>query len=58
MDAADGDGMGSLHSRYSGCNKQVRAKAFEEQSEEYRALEYFETYMSNDLILNGPASRK
>ena len=58
MDAADGDGMGSLHSRYSGCNKQVRAKAFEEQSEEYRALEYFESYMSNDLILNGPASRK
>lgn len=58
MDAADGDGMGSLHHRYAGCNKQVRAKDFPQQSEEYRALEYFETYMSNDLTLNGPGSRK
>jgi len=55
---ASGDGMGSLHRRYDGCNKQVRAKAFPMQSEEYRSLEYFKTYMSNGLTLNGPGSRK
>ncbi len=57
-DEADGDGMGSLHRRYDGCNKQVRAKPYPAQSEEYRALEYFETYISNGLTLNGPGSRK
>ncbi|MDH5485724.1 MAG: sulfur oxidation c-type cytochrome SoxA [Gammaproteobacteria bacterium] len=53
-----GDGMGTLHRRYGGCNKQVRAKPFKPQSEEYRALEYFHTYMSNGLTLNGPGIRK
>jgi sulfur-oxidizing protein SoxA len=32
--------------------------ALEPQSESYRNLEYFLTYMSNGLELNGPASRK
>lgn len=54
----DGDGLGTLHRRYDGCNKQVRAKPFKAQSEEYRALEYFHTYMSNGLTLNGPGVRK
>ena len=53
-----GDGMGSLHRRYGGCNKQVRAKPFKAQSEEYRALEYFHTFMSNGLTMNGPGVRK
>ena len=53
-----GDGMGTLHRRYGGCNNQVRAKPFKAQSEEYRALEYFHTYMSNGLELNGPGIRK
>lgn len=48
----------TLHKRYSGCNEQVRAKAFDLQSDEYTALEYFETYMSNGLPINGPSSRK
>jgi sulfur-oxidizing protein SoxA len=52
------DGMGTLHRRYGGCNKQVRAKPFKAQSDEYKALEYFETYMSNGLELNGPSQRK
>jgi len=51
-------GIGTLHRRYAGCNEQVRAKAFKPQSEEYRALEYFHTYMSNGLELNGPGARK
>lgn len=56
--SAKGDGMGSLHRRYGGCNKQVRAKPFKAQSDEYSALEYFHTYMSNGLEVNGPSQRK
>jgi sulfur-oxidizing protein SoxA len=51
-------GLGTLHRRYGGCNKQVRAKPHKPQSDEYRALEYFHTYMSNGLALNGPGARK
>lgn len=58
MGSNSGDGMGTLQRRYGGCNKQVRAKPFATQSEEYRALEYFHTYMSNGLKLNGPGIRK
>lgn len=50
-------GMGSLHRRYKGCNKQVRAKPFKEQSAEYRNLEYFHTFISNGIATNGPGSR-
>lgn len=48
----------NLHRRYKGCNEQVRAKPFETQSVEYRNLEYFHTYMSNGIEVNGPGSRK
>ncbi len=50
--------LGTLHRRFAGCNKQVRAKPFKAQSEEYRNLEYFLTYMSNGLKINGPGVRK
>lgn len=50
--------LGTLHRRFGGCNEQVRAKAFKAQSEEYRNLEYFITYMSNGLESNGPGARK
>jgi sulfur-oxidizing protein SoxA len=50
--------MGTLHRRFTGCNKQVRAKPFEAQGEEYRNLEYFMTYMNNGLEVNGPGARK
>jgi sulfur-oxidizing protein SoxA len=50
--------MGTLHRRFSGCNKQVRAKPFKAQGEEYRNLEYFMAYMNNGLTLNGPGARK
>ncbi len=50
--------MGTLHRRFSGCNKQVRAKDFKAQGEEYRNLEYFLTAMSNGLEFNGPSARK
>jgi sulfur-oxidizing protein SoxA len=50
--------VGTLHRRFTGCNKQVRAKPFKAQGEEYRNLEYFLTHMSNGLELNGPGARK
>lgn len=58
--AGDGDlaGFGTMHRRYGGCNKQVRAKPFPAQSEEYRNLEYFHTYMSNGLEVNAPGVRQ
>jgi sulfur-oxidizing protein SoxA len=52
------EGMGTLHRRYGGCNKQVRAKPFKAQSDEYTALEYFESYMGNGLEINAPSQRK
>ena len=50
--------MLSLHQRFAGCIRDVRAKPFELQSMEYRTLEYFLTYMSNGLEVNGPGARK
>jgi len=51
-------GLGTAHRRFGGCNQQVRAKPFKPQSEEYRDLEYFLTYMSNGVPWNGPGARK
>jgi len=50
--------LGTLHRRYGGCNKNIRAKPFKAQSDEYKALEYFEAAMSSGLELNGPGARK
>ena len=50
--------LGTLHRRFEGCNKQVRAMPFKSQSKEYRNLEYFLTHMSNGLEMNGPGARK
>lgn len=50
--------VGSLHARFAECNSQVGALPFDLQSEAYRNLEYFLSYISNGLELNGPATRK
>lgn len=50
--------MVNLHRRYSGCNRQVRARPYQLQGDEYRALEFFHTYMANGLEWNGPATRR
>ena len=50
--------IGTLHRRFSGCNSQVRAKSQPGQSEDYRNLEFFLSYMSNDLEFNGPGVRR
>ena len=50
--------MITLQQRFAGCVRDVRAKPFELQSREFRNLEYFLSYMSNGLELNGPGARK
>jgi len=50
--------IGTIHKRFQECNSQVRAVPFTAQSDEYRNLEYFLTYMSNGMELNGPGSRR
>jgi sulfur-oxidizing protein SoxA len=50
--------MGGLHLRFQECNSQVGAEPFELQSQVYRNLEYFLSYMSNGLEWNGPGTRK
>jgi sulfur-oxidizing protein SoxA len=48
----------TLHNRYAGCNSQVRAKPYKEQSDEYKNLELYETYMSTGLPLTAPSYRR
>ena len=47
----------TLHRSYAACSRQLRASSFGPQSREYRNLEFFHTYMSNGIPLNGPGSR-
>lgn len=49
--------LGTLHHRYAGCNSQVRAKPLKAQSDQYRALEVYETYMNTGLPLTAPSHR-
>jgi sulfur-oxidizing protein SoxA len=54
-------GLGTIQRRYGGCNKQVRAAEFsfkKGQPEEYVALEYFHTFMSNGIKVNAPGVRQ
>ncbi len=50
-------GMGTISRRFVTCNSQVRAVPLEPQSEEYRDLEYFLSYVSNGLPISGPGAR-
>jgi len=50
--------LGTLHRRYGGCNKNIRATPQKAQSEAYRNLEFFHNAMSNGLEFNGPGYRK
>lgn len=50
-------GMGSIHRRYTGCNKQVRAKPLKPQSRGYKVLELYEAYVNRGIPLVAPAQR-
>ncbi|MFW1677185.1 sulfur oxidation c-type cytochrome SoxA [Pontibacter sp. JAM-7] len=50
--------LGTLHRRYEGCHRDSRSKPLKPQSDTFRNLEYFQTYMANGLVVNGPGARK
>lgn len=49
--------LGTLDKRYIGCNKKVRAVPLKPESEQYRDLEFYETYMSTGVPLSAPSQR-
>ena len=48
---------GSLHRRFRGCNKQVRAKPYKTGSDEYLALELYVMHRAKGLPVETPAVR-
>jgi sulfur-oxidizing protein SoxA len=50
-------GVGSLHRRFRGCNKQVRAEPYKAGSDEYVNLELFLTHRGNGLPVETPSVR-
>ncbi len=49
---------GTVHRRYDGCNRQVRAKPFKPQSRQYRALEFYEAAISTGVPIKVPSQRQ
>jgi L-cysteine S-thiosulfotransferase len=50
-------GMGTTSRRLRSCNSQVRATPLKAESEEYRDVEYYLSYMANGLPISGPGAR-
>jgi sulfur-oxidizing protein SoxA len=50
-------GMGTISRRFITCNSQTRGVPEEAQSEDYRDLEYYLSYVSNGLPISGPGAR-
>jgi sulfur-oxidizing protein SoxA len=50
-------GMGTTSRRFQTCNSQTRAVPLEPQSDEYRDVEYFLSYVANGLPISGPGAR-
>ena len=50
-------GMGTTSRRLTTCNSQIRGVPLEPQSDEYRNLEYYLSYVSNGLPISGPGAR-
>lgn len=50
--------IGSLHRRFRGCNKQVRAKPYGYGSPEYVSLELYLAYRGNGLKIEAPSVRR
>jgi len=51
------NGMGTISRRFVTCNSQTRAVPLEPQSDEYRDVEYFLSYVANGLPIAGPGAR-
>jgi sulfur-oxidizing protein SoxA len=50
-------GMGTISRRLMTCNSQTRAVPLEPQSDEYRDVEYYLSYVTNGLPISGPGAR-
>ena len=50
-------GMGTISRRFTSCNSQTRGVPIEPQSDDYRDLEYYLSYVSNGLPISGPGAR-
>ena len=50
--------LGTVHRRYKGCNKQVRASNFKDGSDEYLGLEVYEAIMNTGVPLQVPSQRQ
>lgn len=55
---AAGDPWSTTHGRYKDCNERARAKPFSAQSNEYKALEFYEAVMSLGVPLKAPGLRQ
>ena len=54
----DKKALGTIHRRYGGCNKQVRAKPLKAQSAAYINLELYQAYMNTGIPLKVPSQRQ
>lgn len=50
--------LGSLHRRFRGCNKNIRAEPYKQGSPEYTALELFVSWRANGLPSEAPSVRR
>lgn len=48
--------VGTLHQRFRGCQKKIRAKPEAFESADYRDLQYFLTYLSNGIKIDVPGN--
>lgn len=55
---ANDNDLVSLQKRYVGCMESVRAYPFKANSKEFKALEFYEAYMSNGLEIDAPGYRQ
>jgi L-cysteine S-thiosulfotransferase len=53
-----GDNLNTIQARYKRCLEQIRAEPLEQGGEEFNNLEYFHSYLSNDLPLKASVYRK
>lgn len=50
--------LGTLHRRFSGCNKNIRAEPFKRGSMEYLSLEVYTSQRAKGLMVESPSVRK
>jgi sulfur-oxidizing protein SoxA len=56
--AQAGKPLGTIHRRYGGCNKQVRAKPLKAQGDTYKNLELYQAYMNTGVPIKVPSQRQ